>query len=119
MTKKNFLKKLNGELKALPAAERKKALDYYSELIDDRVEEGFTEESAVMQLGEAKPVAQGILQDAKERGVKLKRGGKWPVLAAVGILLAGFICGIILYFITSLLNFNADSVANFLQRLFH
>lgn len=104
MSKKQFLKRLNKKLKVLPSAERKKALDYYAELIDDRVEAGFTEEAAVMELGEVNDAANGMIADAEERGVKLRRsGGRWIVA-----LLFGILCGVLLYFLATFLYSHID-----------
>lgn len=50
MDKKTFLKKLSKELSKLPKAEQKERLAFYSEMIDDRMEEGMTEEAAVASV---------------------------------------------------------------------
>ena len=51
MNKEQFLRELSDRLKALPESERSIALDYYSELISDRMEDGMTEEEAIVALG--------------------------------------------------------------------
>ena len=102
MSKKDFLKKLSRELNGLPAAERKKTMDYYSELIDDRKEEGFTEESAVDAMGDVKGIANEILNDARERGVVIKKRHSalfWGLLSALLILLGIAVIGLGVYFI--------------------
>lgn len=77
MSKKEFIKKLGRTLSELPNDERAKTLDYYSELIDDRVESGASEEEAVAAMGDIGSIRESILADAKERGVKLgKRSGR-------------------------------------------
>ena len=43
MSKKEFLKRLKQSLGNLPSDERVKTLDYYSELIDDRIESGYSD----------------------------------------------------------------------------
>lgn len=91
MLKKGFLKKLGKALDTLPADERRKTLDYYSELIDDRVEAGAAEEDAVSAMGDVNAIAQDIISDAKERGVDLKnRTSKapWIVLSIVLIVVS-------------------------------
>ena len=47
MTKEGFLAQLRQQLWALPEADRQNSLDYYAEMIDDRMEEGLSEEEAV------------------------------------------------------------------------
>lgn len=51
MNKTQFLEELSRRLEGLSDAERKIALDFYAELISDRMEEGMTEEAAVAALG--------------------------------------------------------------------
>lgn len=64
MTKREFLKHLEDAICSLPKAERKRHTDYYSELIDDMVEDGMQEQEAVEKLGDVQQIAAGILQDA-------------------------------------------------------
>ncbi len=47
MNKEEFLKTLERLLKGLPKQENQKMLDYYAEMIEDRMEEGMSEENAV------------------------------------------------------------------------
>ena len=47
MNKEEFLKTLESLLKSLPKQESQKMLDYYAEMIEDRMEEGMSEENAV------------------------------------------------------------------------
>ena len=91
MSKKDFIKKLGRALGALPKDERRKTLDYYSELIDDRVESGAAEEDAVSAMGDIGVIAEDILSDAKERGVDLKKKKSpalWIVLSILLILVS-------------------------------
>ena len=55
MTKLEFLSQLERALSALPAAERADRLDFYREMIDDRMEEGLTEQQAVEAIGSRSP----------------------------------------------------------------
>ncbi len=64
MNRKTFVRLLSRRLRALPAAERAESLDYYTEMIQDRMEEGLSEEQAVGQLGSVDEIARQILQDA-------------------------------------------------------
>ena len=43
MTKREFLEMLNNQTSLLPEAERDRLLEYYGEIIDDRMEEGLSE----------------------------------------------------------------------------
>ena len=47
MTKREFLEMLNERTSCLSEAERDRLLEYYGEIIDDRMEEGLTEAEAV------------------------------------------------------------------------
>ena len=51
MNKNQFLEELSRRLEGCSDAERKIALDFYAEMISDRMEEGMTEEEAVAALG--------------------------------------------------------------------
>ena len=61
MTKQLFLNELAAALHSLPREERYRTLGYYDELIDDRMEDGQSEEDAVASLGEPQQVAREIL----------------------------------------------------------
>lgn len=61
MTKQLFLNELAAALHGLPREERYRTLGYYDELIDDRMEDGQSEEDAVASLGEPQQVAREIL----------------------------------------------------------
>ncbi len=59
--KKKFLKELNRGLVPLNKKERNRYLSNYKEIILDKMESGFTEEDAVYDLGEVKPITNDIL----------------------------------------------------------
>ncbi|MBQ9841524.1 MAG: DUF1700 domain-containing protein [Clostridia bacterium] len=63
MTKLEFLSQLERALSALPAAERADRLDFYREMIDDRMEEGLTEQQAVEAIGSVDTVVAQIAAD--------------------------------------------------------
>jgi uncharacterized membrane protein len=50
MTRVQFILELTDRLKKLPKADREKAVQYYLELIDDRIDDGMPEEEAVAAL---------------------------------------------------------------------
>ena len=62
MNKKEFLRVLSDALRGMPRAERARSLEYYGEMIQDRMEEGMSEEAAVACLGSADEIARQILE---------------------------------------------------------
>lgn len=91
MNKQEFLWALRGALSDLPEADVRASLEYYAEMIDDRMEEGITEVEAVAALGTVSSVAEQILLDlplpklvkARVRPKRRLRAGE-IVLIAVG-----------------------------------
>ena len=63
MTKQAFLDKLHERLMGLPPKDRDERLTFYSEMIDDRMEEGLDEEVAVAGIGSVDAVAEQIIAD--------------------------------------------------------
>ena len=61
MNKQEFLSELWERLAGLPRDDIGRSLDYYSEMIDDRMEEGLTEEDAVRAIGPIDEVVAQIL----------------------------------------------------------
>ena len=60
MTKQAFLEELNRRAGGLSEAERARLVDYYREMIEDRVEEGIPEEEAVAALGDPAALAEEL-----------------------------------------------------------
>lgn len=89
MTKYEFLKQLRGELEGLPAAERKRQLDYYAELLDDMVEDGMDPEMAVERLGPVSEIANSIFRDNPQLR---KRSGRLGLLVGVAWGAAALLC---------------------------
>lgn len=91
MCKRDFLNVLGKKLSFLPKKELEERLNFYGEMIDDLMEEGFTEEAAIAKIGGVDDVFVQIIADipltklAKER-FKPKRCFKaWEiVLLALG-----------------------------------
>jgi len=54
MNKEGFLKRIKGDLRKFNQLEVEKALDYYEELINDKVDSGLSEEEAINSLGDLK-----------------------------------------------------------------
>ena len=91
MTKRNFLAALQKQLTDLPNEEVEERLAFYSEMIDDRIEEGSTEEAAVAGVGSVDAIAAQILAELprtkqkKAKPTSNKRLRAWEiVLLAVG-----------------------------------
>ena len=63
MTKRKFLTKLKYNLYGLSRADRQRSLDYYAEMIDDRMEEGMSEEEAVAGIGTPDEAASQIFAE--------------------------------------------------------
>ena len=61
MDKYEFLTELCARLWALPEEDTKRSVDYYSEMIDDRMEDGLSEEEAVAAIGDVEEIAKTIL----------------------------------------------------------
>lgn len=67
MNKEQFLSELSRRLDGLNGNDLYRTLEYYAEMIDDRVEEGMSEEAAVAALGDLEAIAREIMQDAPAR----------------------------------------------------
>ncbi|MBP3319237.1 MAG: DUF1700 domain-containing protein [Ruminiclostridium sp.] len=63
MTKHEFLWALEEGLYGLPREDIQRSLDYYSEMIDDRMEEGLSEEEAVAAMDPIEDIRAHILSE--------------------------------------------------------
>ena len=63
MTKREFLDELRSRLSGLPEDELEERIEFYEEMIDDRIEEGISEEDAVRGIGDLDAVVSQILSD--------------------------------------------------------
>ena len=86
MNKQDFIASLRASLSGLPKQDIEDRLNFYSEMIDDRIEEGLTEQEAVLAIGSVTTVSSQIIADiplskiAKEK-IKPKRGLRaWEIL---------------------------------------
>ncbi len=64
MRKQDFLAELRRGLSGLPREAMEEGLTFYSEMIDDRIEEGLSEEEAVARTGAVEDVIAQILSEA-------------------------------------------------------
>ena len=91
MDKQTFIAELRARLSGLPQQELEDRLSFYCEMIDDRIEDGNSEEDAISNIGSVETIAAEIISDiplskiAKER-IKPKRRlrAAETVLIAVG-----------------------------------
>ena len=115
MTKTEFLAALKIRLSRLPDYERSRTLSFYAEAIEDRMEEGMSEEAAVSSLGSIDRIVSEILIDTpltaliqsklKEKRQNAKHQSLWFVLAILGSpiwlpLALGFSCVVFALYIT-------------------
>ena len=63
MKRKEFNKRLRKNLKRVGKTEREEVVNYYNEMIDDRIESGKTEEEAIAELGLPEDLAKKTLNE--------------------------------------------------------
>lgn len=108
MTKHEFLASLQKKLSPLPRNEVEEQLRFYSEMIEDRMEEGMAEEEAVAAVGPIDEITAQIasnIQPQKQQEEKLEKrrsGGQLALLILgsplwVPLLIAAFAVGLALY----------------------
>ena len=110
MTKLKFLLSLNEKLSGLPQKDVEERLGFYSEMIEDRMEEGLTEEEAVAAVGSVDEIAEQILADipltkiAVENMKPKRRFKTWEIVLLilgsplwVSLLVAAFAVGLAAY----------------------
>ena len=89
MTKMQFLMSLHNKLSGLPQNEIEERLNFYSEMIEDRIEEGVSEEEAVAQIGTVDEIAEQIIADipltkiAKEKIKPKRRIKAWEIVLLI------------------------------------
>ena len=78
MKKREFLGVLQRELYNLPQNELEEQLAFYSEMIDDGIEEGLTEDDAVAKIGSVSEILSQINKPTRVRKTteKVKRDNK-------------------------------------------
>ena len=89
MYKEQFLNELRRGLSGLPQDDIDERISFYSEMIDDRIEDGMPEEEAVAQIGPVNDIVQQVTADiplsklVREK-VKPKRSLKvWEIILIV------------------------------------
>ena len=92
MTKQEFLDTLRAGLSGLTEADASERITFYSEMIDDRVEEGLSEQDAVAQIGDVQSIVDSILaeipyktaQKAPEKAPKKRMSTRNVLLLCLG-----------------------------------
>ena len=83
MNKREFLRSLSASLRGMPRGERAQSLEYYGEMIQDRMEEDLSEEEAVARLGSADEIARQILEGGGAQGKQGRRAPVWMIALIV------------------------------------
>lgn len=86
MNKQEFLEQLRRGISGLPQEDIEERLTFYSEMIDDRIEEGLSENEAVSEIGSVDTVISQILEDTplvklvKQKIRPKKRISAWEIV---------------------------------------
>lgn len=112
MTKQEFLSGLEEKLSGLPEEDIRERLTFYSEMIDDRMEDGIPEESAIMDLGSLEEIKEQVLSEipigklVKEKMRTRRRLGAGEIILIVlgsplwlSLLIAAFAVVLSLYIV--------------------
>ena len=89
MNKQEFLAQLRAGLAGLPQEDLEERLSFYSEMLDDQMEEGFSEEEAVAAVGPVEEIVRQIIADtplaklAKERIRPRRQLKAWEIVLLV------------------------------------
>lgn len=86
MTKADFINSIQSRLDGMPEDEIQKSVDYFSEMIDDRMEDGMSEEEAVSEIGTVDDAIKEILENIplskmiKARAKKERTWKTWQIV---------------------------------------
>lgn len=89
MRKQEFLNALREKLSGLPQADIEERITFYGEMIDDRIEEGLSEEEAVAAIGPVDKVVSQIVAETpltkivKEKIKPKRRMRAWEIVLLV------------------------------------
>ena len=87
MNKKEFLSNLRKGLSGLPKDDIDERLTFYSEMVDDRIEEGLLEEEAISAVGSVNEIVAQIIADTPLTKIAKERIRPKRRLSAVEIVL--------------------------------
>ncbi len=110
MNRDQFLDELKRRLSGLPQSDLDERLQFYGEMIDDRIEDGLSEEEALTGIGSVDEIVEQIMAEipltklVREK-VKRRRGMRaWEIILLVlgfpvwfPLLIAAFAVGLSLY----------------------
>ena len=110
MNKTQFINELETRLSGLPQNDLDERLSFYREMIDDRIEDGLSEEDAVAVIGSVDAIVEQIMEEiplsklVKEK-VRQRRGMRaWEIVLLIlgapiwlPLLLSVFVIGLSLY----------------------
>ena len=85
--KQEFLTRLRKDLSGLPQNDVEERLIFYSEMIDDRIEEGLSEEEAVLAVGSTEEIVAQIIAETPLAKIAKERIKSKKSLSAVEIVL--------------------------------
>lgn len=86
MNKQEFLNNLKIKLLGLPKEEVEERLNFYSEMIEDRIEDGLSEEDAILDIGSIDEITAQIISEipimkiAKERIIPNRKLKVWEII---------------------------------------
>ncbi len=89
MNQSEFLSALAQQIGSLPEADRTASLEFYSELIADRMEDGLSEQEAVAGIGTPEEIAAKIIEETplntlvRERVRSRRKLRAWEIIALV------------------------------------
>lgn len=66
MNQKTYFDRLRSCLSSVPKEEQNRLIEYYTEIISDKIENGMTEQAALEELGTPEQLAHQILEDNPE-----------------------------------------------------
>ena len=87
MNKIEFMQKLKDGLAGLSPKDREEQLNFYSEMIDDRMEEGLSEEEAVAAIGSVKEIVSQIITERYYANLSAPKKERAKLSAGVIVLL--------------------------------
>ena len=88
MTRKEFLTELDRRLSTLPRQEAEEHINYYAEMLADRMEEGMTEEEAVRSMESIDVIASRILGARYIAPARKNRGRRTAMIAVIATIVA-------------------------------
>ena len=79
MNRKEYMESLEKELSFVPELQRKAILDYYEEMIEDRMEDGMDEPSAVAAMETPEVIVQRLKADGAYLKEEMKTDDSEPM----------------------------------------